>query len=283
METSESRPTRLIEPADALAGCVRAIIVRSTLAAPLADAADRLNRYPGTPLCSIGWCLQGTVEMIEPPPPDPLPAFEPVIFVGPQTRPTITSNPGPVHSFVLMMYPYAMHAIAGVDVPQWVDRWASLADALGPEWAQLGKAVLEAPDDAARVALCEAFLAPRWLAVQPRSVGGRAGEWVRRLATDADALGRGSVRNIERLIKTWAGQPMRRLRRLQRAEQAFFESRADAENGKLSLSDVAARSGYADQAHMSREAREITGHSPSELTRSMNSSDESYWIYRIWK
>jgi AraC-like DNA-binding protein len=45
---------------------------------------------------------------------------------------------------------------------------------------------------------------------------------------------------------------------------------------------VAARGGYADQAHFCREAREITGRSPLELARELDSGDESYWIYRIW-
>jgi AraC-like DNA-binding protein len=285
MQTPERSGTYLISPSKALGSCVRAFIVRSTVEAPLADAADRLNRYPGTPLCSIGWCLHGTVEMVEPPPPDPLPPFEPVIFVGPQTQHTITYNPGPVHSFVIMFYPHAMHALTGVDVPHWVDRWSPVDKALGPEWVALADAVFRAPDDEARVALCEVFLEPRWLAVRPASAGGRASEWVRRLVTQAEAMAMGSqsVRNIERRIKAWAGQPMRTLRRLQRAEQAFFESRADKESGHLSLSDVAARNGYADQAHMSREAREITGHSPSEMTRQIKGNDESYWIYRIWK
>ena len=53
---------------------------------------------------------------------------------------------------------------------------------------------------------------------------------------EAVAMGSQSVRNIERRIKAWAGQPMRTLRRLQRAEQAFFATRADQEGGQLSLS-----------------------------------------------
>ncbi|TFW24180.1 AraC family transcriptional regulator, partial [Duganella callida] len=95
------------------------------------------------------------------------------------------------------------------------------------------------------------------------------------------APGRG-VRNIERRIKARAGQPMRRLLRLQRAEQSFFDARDDYLAGRAVWSDIAARGGYADQAHFCREAREITGHSPLELARVLASDEESYWIYRVW-
>jgi AraC-like DNA-binding protein len=39
--------------------------------------------------------------------------------------------------------------------------------------------------------------------------------------------------------------------------------------------------GYSDQSHMSREAREISGLSPSEILR-RGLEDETYWVYRIW-
>ena len=283
MHANDLPATRLIAPRKSLASCVRAIIVRSTIEAPLERAADRLNRYPATPFFSLGWAIEGEVDMIEPPPPDPLPPFERAIFVGPQTRPSITSNPGPVRILVVMLYPQAVHALCKVDVPAWVDHWAHLGSALGPEWDAMGKAVLAAPDDAQRIGIVESFLEARWNAVRPAGAFAGAGDWVRHLAAQAagTAFGRG-VRNVERRIKAWAGLPMRTLRRMQRAERSFFNARSDQQEGRLSLADVAARGGYADQAHLSREAREITGHTPSELVREMAGPDESYWIYRIW-
>lgn len=52
-------------------------------------------------------------------------------------------------------------------------------------------------------------------------------------------------------------------------------------NGKVSWAEVAAHGGYSDQAHLCREARDITGVSPTELARG-SADDESYWVYRIW-
>jgi AraC-like DNA-binding protein len=283
MPDSAPPHTRLIAARQSLGACVRAFVTRSTVEAPLAKAEDRLNRFPATPMCCITWFLEGDVEMIEPPPPDPLPVFERALFVGPQTRPSITYNPGPVRTFMVMFYPQAMHTLCGINVSAWVDRWMPVAGALGPEWAAMADAVLTAPDDTTRLEIIHRFLEPRWQAARQLNAVADAGDWVRHLALQAagSEFGRG-VRNIERRIKAWAGQPMRTLRRMQRAEQTFFEARDGHMGRKQSMSDVAAHQGYADQAHMCRETRAITGHSPLEITRVLDGDDESYWIYRIW-
>lgn len=274
-------PTRLVFPHKSLSSCVRAYVLRSTVQTPLTEREDRYNHYPATPHCSVTFYIEGDVEVVDPPcvTPDQFRA----VFCGPQTRPLTTYNPGPVRMLMVMFYPQALHTLSGVDISAWVDRWASAGEVLGPAWHTLTQAVLNAPDDAGRLALIEEFLEPRWQATRPGGAGALAGDWVRHLAAQAadTALGRG-VRNIERRIKIRAGQPLRKLLRFQRAEHSFFEAREEYLAGKAVWSDIAARGGYSDQAHFCREAREITGHSPLELARVLASSDESYWIYRVW-
>ncbi len=52
-------------------------------------------------------------------PPEPVPR---ILFAGPQTRPHVSYNPGPVHGFILMMFPPAVHALTGLDLAAQVDR-----------------------------------------------------------------------------------------------------------------------------------------------------------------
>ena len=208
----------------------------------------------------------------------------PALFGGPRSYPLVSYNPGPVHSFVVMFYPAALHALTGISMDALLDQFRPLGALFDADWLALSDAVLAAPDDAARVRLVENFLAPRW-AVARKSGDHPAGaiqDWVRRLGVQAASTGlASSARNIERRIKAWAGQPMRTLRRMRRAEQLFLDERGAILQGTASWSDVAASGGYADQAHFCRETREITGLSPTELARAMK-EDESYWIYRIW-
>ncbi|TFW19445.1 DUF6597 domain-containing transcriptional factor, partial [Duganella callida] len=158
------QPTRLILPRKSLASCVRACIVRSTVEAPLREAGDRYNHYPATPHCSITFYIEGEAQVVQP-------AGAPqqrirVVFCGPQTRPLTTYNPGPVRMLIVMLYPQALHALSGVDVSAWVDRWAPVAQ-LGAAWQAWAETVLAAGSDPARLAAVEDFLEARWQAARP--------------------------------------------------------------------------------------------------------------------
>lgn len=273
---------RLLLPRAALAGCVRAYVVRNTVEVPLTDPAQRLNRFPATPLCSVSFYIEGEAELVEPPLGTVRP-FVRALVMGPQTRPLVTYNPGPVLVFSVIFPPQSMQALAGCDMSAWVDQILDVRLVLPPEWSTMAEAVLAAPSDEARIAVVEDFLEPRWQAI--RAADGalaQAGDWLQHLAMQAATAGIGrGVRNVERRIKAWAGLPMRRLRRMQRSEESFFRARDAVESGSVSWAELAARAGYADQAHFCRETREITGHTPAELAR-VSDDDESYWIYRLW-
>ncbi|WP_244199033.1 helix-turn-helix domain-containing protein [Janthinobacterium svalbardensis] len=276
--------TRLIAPRTALASCVRAILVRDTTRCAPLPPAQRLNRFPAAPMCSIIWTVAGDVEAAAPGLSLPDVRMPPALFGGPRSYPLVSYNPGPVHSFVVMLYPAALHALTGVSMDALLDQFRPLDALFDADWLALSDAVLAAPDDEARIGLVEAFLAPRWQVARKGSdvSAGAVQDWVRRLGVQAASTGLArSARHIERRIKAWAGQPMRTLRRMRRAEQLFLDERGAILQGRVSWSDIAASGGYADQAHFCRETREITGLSPTELARAMK-EDESYWIYRIW-
>ena len=274
--------SKFIVPRLSLASCLRAIVVRSTLGCGLPDG-QRLNRYPATAFPTLFLQLSGESVMVDPW--DPAMVCPPggVLLSGVQNRPTATANPGPTHFMMVLFFPDALHRLTGIDMNAVADQFLPLDGLLGMEWQEMAARMLEAEGDEARVALLEEFLEPRWRAAREGGAfDGVVGDWVRRLGAQAAAAGIGrSARMAERRIRAWAGVPLRRLRRAYRAEQTFLAARDAARNGKVSLGDMAQLGGYADQAHMSREAREVSGLSPGEILRRLE-EDETYWIYRIW-
>jgi AraC-like DNA-binding protein len=269
---------RLIAPPASLASCVRAFVARDTTGIPPLPAQQRQNHFPATVMCSLSWVVQGSTLLEDG---NPMPQ---AALGGPRTRPRTSSNPGPVHVFIALFFPQALHALTQLDISRHVDGFAPISEVLGADWQAVSDAMLQAPDDEARAALLCQFLEPRWKAARGAGAapGNVVGDWVNSLAAQVAASGWGrSARNVERRIKIWAGQPLRRMRRFSRAERQFRQMRPELDAGSISWADAAAQAGYADQAHLSRETRAVTGLSPTELARRIK-EDESYWVYRIW-
>lgn len=282
-------PVRLWLPHPSLIGCVRAVVARNTVGIGR-DWPEpwRYNHFPASPLCGISWFVSGHSELIDDgwpaAPGSPGQRLPQVYFGGPLTRPTVSRNSVEGHALMLMLLPDAVQLLTGLNPAEWLNRCESLRSALNPAWQGLGEAVLAAPDDDTRVQLIEDFLLPRWQAARPQVAAPgllRFQDWAQSLAMRAASTGAGrSLRQAERRIKGWTGLPMRELRGLGRSEQAFFRAIAEGE-APVRWTDVAADAGYADQSHLCRETRRMTGFPPAEL-RSRIAGDESFWIYRIW-
>jgi AraC-like DNA-binding protein len=282
--------TRLWLPPLTLRGCVRAAFVRDTRGRALGDE-QRRNYFPAAPLVSLVWWLHGQVFgvgaegfMGEPGQAAPVPGS--VTLAGPSSLPSQSRSDGPVHALQLMFLPDAWLALTGIEPGDFVNRLTDAATVLPADWLAWTAAVAAAPDDAAREQLLVGFLEPRWLALrQQRPLGERYADWLGALAVRAATSGVGrSLRQAERRVKAWAGMPMRELRALSRSEAAFFAVVA-AETAKdgstLNWAQLAADLDYADQSHLCRETKRLTGFSPDELRRRI-ASDESFWVYRLW-
>lgn len=281
-------PARLWLPRFSLSHCVRAVVSRSTVGLGRHwPEAWRYNHFPASPLCSISWFFSGHSELLDEgwpaAPGSPAQRVPQVYVAGPMTRPSISRNSVEGHGMMLMLLPDAVQALTGLNPTDWINRFVPLHEVLGPEWQRLSEQVLAAPDDEARVALIEDFLEPRWTARRPHTGSAWVSmtDWAQGLAMRAAASGVGrSLRQAERRIKGWTGLPMRELRGFGRAEQAFFRTLAEGD-GPVRWTDVAADAGYADQSHLCRETRRVTGFPPDELRRRI-ADDESFWIYRLW-
>lgn len=285
--TTPARPphSALLAPSLSLSSCVRAYITRSTLGAQL-SIDQHHNHMPATPLCGLYWLLHGQARLVrrgELIVDQPLPS---IAFAGPHTDPTVTVNPGPVRLFTVGLLPQALQALTGVEMAAFVNRVVPISAVLDQAWQAMAQAVQQAPDDSARVQLIEAFLEPRWSRLCPDTLPKieRFQHWVEALALRSATSGAGkSARQMERRIKQWAGLPLRELRRLGRAEESFILARAEQLSGMQppDWASLAADGGFADQAHLCRETRRISGLSPNELRKAIE-QDERFWIYRIW-
>lgn len=281
--------SRLVLPRPALAGALRGVVLRDTRAARLVSG-QRFNHFPASPLCALTWWFEG--ESLVLPAGAPAALGQPMatlpsrcLFSGPATRPVTSWNPGPLQVLMALMPTDAMHRLTGLDMAGWVDRWDDARAVLPPDWGVMLDAVAAEGTDEQRIGRLEDFLVPRWAALRPAQpvLVQHVADWAQSLAAQAmlGASGR-SLRQIERRVRRWSGLPMRELRGQGRGEQAFLRGRACAD--RLAAPDwagLALDSGYADQSHLCRETRRLTGFSPDELRRRIQ-GDEGFWLYRLW-
>lgn len=286
--SSASISERFWQPSLSLASCVRGALSRSTLGATLSDA-QRYNYFPAAPTCSLSWFFSGHSELLAPGhlpaqsrPRQPLP--DRLIFGGPFNRPVITWNSGPVHGMMLLFLPDAFHALTGIDPSAHLNQLVAAHEVLDAEWLVFCESLFTAADDVQRVVQIKEFLEPRWRRARPDGIPGSHlfADWSNTLAMRAAMSGPGrSLRQIDRRIKRWSGQPYRELRGIGRSELAFFEAMDAVARDELNWSDIADRAGYSDQSHLCRQTRRVTGFSPEELRQGI-ADDECFWVYRLW-
>lgn len=271
--------SQLIAPRLSLGSCVRAFVARSTLACDL-EPDQRFNHLPASPACAVTWFFKGSAVWAE----DGTPAAR-IALCGPRTRPVTSVNPGPVETLTMLIMPDALHALTGFQPAGLVDRSCDAADVFCPEWQAMLNALFEKSHLADRVRLIEDFLETRWRAVPAdRWRSARTyRDWAEGLAMRALMSGVGrSVRQTNRRIRSWAGLPLASLMGLSRAERALIDAQIAHAHGRVKWADVAVDAGYADQSHLCREARRVTGLSPQRLLARIE-SDECFWIYRLWR
>jgi AraC-like DNA-binding protein len=273
-------PATFVPPLPSLAGCVRAVASRNTLNLDLKED-DRHNNFSANLMCRLTWFFSGAWDLKEG---AELTPMGPVVFSGPQTRPTITVNRGHVDLLSVAFYPDAFQQMTGVFPGDFVDRNLSVEQVLPKEWAEWALWVHQAGPPGHPVELLHGFIQARWDANRDPSVtiGPLFQDWLMHLSNKAafEERERGP-RQMERLVKRWTGQNLRGLRSLARNEQAFSRTNSGIVHRALSWKDVALQSGYTDQSHFCRDTRKITGFTPEQIRRDILKK-ESFWMYRLW-
>lgn len=255
-------------------------VVRDTRGCELAEH-EQLNRYPANPYCSITWLLEGRSRLVaqgDSARSEVLPRH----FVnGCQTRPCVSHNLGDRHSFCVVFYPDAFRALFGVDLAAIQDVFVDASQVLPAHGRLLVDAVAAAGDDAERRDVVDAFLARHATALgtspwmRLRRMGVNVG-----LQLAGRLLGVGP-RQVQRLARREGGLSVPGLSRLWRSERSMHRVRETLARGQaIDWAAHAVDAGYADQSHLVRECKEISGRTPTQIARQAK-HDEPDWVYRL--
>lgn len=277
---------RLAPPS--LHGALVALVGRDTRALAL-SSAQRLTHFPASPLVTISWSRGMDVGLVQQGKDSPCwQAFgAQVVISGSQLYPTTSWAPTTGCGYMACFTPDAAQALFELDLSTIQDRFVPVEQILSDRWSPLWDALLSSKDEDL-LAVLESHLSARWQSLQGRTSAqaslrqfGR--HWVERLAWQAREWQRvHSPRHVERRIKSFSGRSLREWQSLVRAEGLFFAARDRYEAGqRFDWAALAQDEGFADQAHMSRAAKRITGFSPGEFAQRFI-EDESFWMYRLW-
>ena len=258
---------RLLFPPPELAGCLFAAIVRDTRGARLSDA-ERRNFFPASPLVALTQVIVGELRLIgmdgslKDAPQSP--ALPNSFLTPPQDTPTVSWSADDLLALTLGFYPEGLARLSAVCDPA----------------ALLVEAARDGTDAEATWARFCTALMPKWQQSRPHGwVGsGRLADWARALVARAAISGPGqTLRSLERRLRRWGGPTRRTL--------AFYTAIEDlhrivVHSTGAPLAQIAHEAGYADQSHMGRALRRVTGFSPALLNQ-LIASDEAFWCYRL--
>lgn len=284
LEGGAARDRLMLAP-PALQEALVALVSRDTSHLAL-DDAQRLSHFPASPMVSLSWYHGLDAGLVDA---RGWHAFgSRVVVAGSQSHPTVTWAPTTGRGYMACFAPDVAEQLFGLEPGAIQDRFLPAGQVLGAQWSPFFDALLGAADDGAAMAVLSDFLGARWRTLQGRASArpslrqfGR--HWVEKLAWQAHEWRRtSSARQVERRVKSFSGRSLRQWQALTRTEGLFFAARERYERGQaFDWATLAQDEGFADQAHMSRTAKQITGFAPTEFAQRFI-EDESFWIYRLW-
>lgn len=279
------RPSaRMLLPSPALGACLFAGVERDTRGLSLTDA-ERFNYYPATPMATVSWIFEGSLHLVEVggtnARPRLLPALPRLVFSGPQQKPTASWSPGTVYALSVAIYPEILDRLVGVRAGPFLDQTLPLAAVADQGFLLACESLFGLPAADEPFQVFQEQCLKIWRGPAATSAAPVLQDWIRALATRAahSATGYG-IRQFQRRIRHWTGQSHRELQRFERVEAAFVRRIEQRQGTVPGLAALATESGYADQSHMGREIRRVTGLSPAHF-EALLAKDESFWFYRL--
>ena len=158
----------------------------------------------------------------------------------------------------------AFHALFGVDLALIQDVLVDAASVLPAHGMRLVHAVAEAPSDEERCRIIQAFLA-----AHATSLGASPWMRLRRMSVNIGLHVAGRLlgvgpRQVQRLARREGGMNVPGLSRLWRSERSLRKVREAIGRGDaVDWAAHAAEVGYADQSHLVRECKEVSGRTPA--------------------
>lgn len=228
------------------------------------------GQHRGLPSCQLTVVLSlgAPTRVTNMPDPRQTAADFPTLVGGLHTRPAMISHDGSQYGLQLDLTPAGSRALLGVPAAELGPAVVELSELLGGAGDEIVERCQGAPGWATRFAILEEVLTRRIAtrrALPPRLEHAwnriMVSEGTVRIARVAGEIGWSRRHLAQRFLGEFGVTPKQaaRLARFQRSHRRLRRaSRA------TTLADVAAASGYYDQAHMAREWNEMAGCPPSE-------------------
>lgn len=185
-----------------------------------------------------------------------------VFVAGPDTR-AVPSTPSRTPTYGIRFRPGRAHRVLGLPASELLDQRVDLSDLWGADGARISERLLASPGDLAAVVAAR-LAEPRY---EPDAL---IDEAVRRLLNGGPRVSAVvgdlplSERQFRRSFTASVGYgpaTFLRVARLQRARHLSLAQPA------MALAELALEAGYTDQAHLSRDVKELTGTTPSQLLK----------------
>ena len=271
----------LVAPSAALQRVVRAFYWHDLPPLDGLPLANRLTYVPPGPYAALVWLVAGRAmlvscggQAVE----RELPA---VFAAGAHRHPFRSMAMSAYRSFGIAFQPGALAGLAGQDAAPPVDGIVNAHTFLPQDWHGWLDDVARAEDHMQRVAISEAFLAPRAAALRPSDrncwpLAARA--WTRPAQQALLSAMNWTQRHLQRRTRALVGLTPGEVDRLLRLERALL----DVRDGRSGRAEAAVAWGFADQSHFTRETRTWFGRSPGELQRQINGpAADGDWLMRL--
>jgi len=201
-------------------------------------------------------------------------------IAGIQDERLVHASPSGADHVAVRFRPGGAHAFFDMPMDELAGRVVDLDALLGRSVHALRDRLLETPSDDARCVAIEAWLLSRRVSVHPYFATVRvaldllrAGPLGVSVAEACERLGL-SNRHLVKQFRTTVGLPPKSMARIERLQGVIRACRGEHE---VDWSRLAASFGYADQSHLIREFRRLSGTTPAAFLRH-RSPDESNLI-----